>query len=281
MAEWRLRHHLCRDRRSSCSRREPIRLTLSPWVSWSAPSSPPFSRRSSNLRCCRGWRPSQAFSIAIGLYLVPVGALVAQPWQTAMFTAMAFNFVPLLAPANQMSYDTVQFYNTALAIVAGIGAGGAFVSPAAAAVAGAADAPAPGPDLARSAPPRNGCDPADARRLGGPHVRPALGIAGSRPSRCSARSSWRRSRWAPRSSGFAASRPGSVWARTSTRRSRPWREATARSRPHGLPGSTTASPLVPARSRRRPLALRARASILAISEALTEHASYFDAGAPG
>jgi hypothetical protein len=29
------------------------------------------------------------------------------------------------------------------------------------------------------------------------------------------------------------------------------------------------------------LALRARSSILAIEEALTQHASYFDAGAPG
>jgi len=32
---------------------------------------------------------------------------------------MAFNFVPLLGPTNQMSYDTLQFYNTALAIVVG------------------------------------------------------------------------------------------------------------------------------------------------------------------
>ena len=62
----------------------------------------------------------EAFSLAIGLYLVPVGALMAL-WQTAMFTAMTVNFVPLLAPANQMSYDTVQFYNAALAIVAGSG----------------------------------------------------------------------------------------------------------------------------------------------------------------
>jgi uncharacterized membrane protein YccC len=46
---------------------------------------------------------------------------MAQPWQTAMFTAVAANFVPLLAPANQMSYDTQQFYNAALAIVAGLG----------------------------------------------------------------------------------------------------------------------------------------------------------------
>ena len=69
-----------------------------------------------------GLETFEAFSLAIGLYLVPAGALMAQPWQTAMFTAMAINFVPLLAPANQMSYDTVQFYNGALAIVAGIGA---------------------------------------------------------------------------------------------------------------------------------------------------------------
>jgi uncharacterized membrane protein YccC len=47
---------------------------------------------------------------------------MAQPWRTAIFAAMAGNFIPILAPANQMSYDTVQFYNAALAIVAGCGA---------------------------------------------------------------------------------------------------------------------------------------------------------------
>ena len=68
-----------------------------------------------------GLETFEAFSIAIGLYLVPAGALMAR-WQTGMFTAMAANFVPLLAPANEMSYDTVQFYNGALAILAGSGA---------------------------------------------------------------------------------------------------------------------------------------------------------------
>lgn len=63
------------------------------------------------------------FSLVIALYLIPVGALAAQPWQTFMFVAMTYNFVPMLMPANQMSYDTVQFYNTALAIVLGCGAG--------------------------------------------------------------------------------------------------------------------------------------------------------------
>ncbi|MGE5780265.1 MAG: FUSC family protein [Hyphomicrobiales bacterium] len=61
-------------------------------------------------------------SAVMALYLVPVGALLAQPWQTAMFAAMAGNFVPILAPANEMTYDTLQFYNSTLAIVAGCGA---------------------------------------------------------------------------------------------------------------------------------------------------------------
>jgi uncharacterized membrane protein YccC len=59
------------------------------------------------------------FSLVIGLYLIPVGALMAQPWQTTTFVPMVANFIPLLAPANQQSYDTVQFYNTALAIFGG------------------------------------------------------------------------------------------------------------------------------------------------------------------
>jgi uncharacterized membrane protein YccC len=63
-----------------------------------------------------------AFCAAIGLFLIPVGFAMArseQPATTALFNAMGFNFVPLLAPTNVMSYDTRQFYNSALAIVAG------------------------------------------------------------------------------------------------------------------------------------------------------------------
>jgi uncharacterized membrane protein YccC len=62
------------------------------------------------------------FSLVLGLFLVPAGALMAQSWQATMFAALAGNFVPLLAPANQTSYDTMQFYNAALAIVLGCGA---------------------------------------------------------------------------------------------------------------------------------------------------------------
>jgi uncharacterized membrane protein YccC len=61
-------------------------------------------------------------SLVLGLYLIPVGALMAQPSPASMVAPMAGNFVPLLAPANQMNYDTLHFYNAALAIAAGCGA---------------------------------------------------------------------------------------------------------------------------------------------------------------
>jgi uncharacterized membrane protein YccC len=63
------------------------------------------------------------FSLALGLVLVPAGAFITQAWQPLMFMAMTVNFVPLLAPANRMSYDTGQFYNAASAIVIGVAAG--------------------------------------------------------------------------------------------------------------------------------------------------------------
>jgi uncharacterized membrane protein YccC len=63
-----------------------------------------------------------AFSLIIGFLLVPLGAFLSSQWQPAIFTGMVTPFVPLLAPANPMSYDTQQFYNAALAIVGGIGA---------------------------------------------------------------------------------------------------------------------------------------------------------------
>jgi uncharacterized membrane protein YccC len=63
-----------------------------------------------------------AFCVALGLCLIPVGFVMAQSRQPAVLavaTAMGSYFVPLLTPANQMSYDTAQFYNFALAIVTG------------------------------------------------------------------------------------------------------------------------------------------------------------------
>ncbi|HTZ37138.1 MAG TPA: FUSC family protein, partial [Stellaceae bacterium] len=63
-----------------------------------------------------------ALCLAIGLFLVPAGFALARsrrPVTIAAFSAMSFIFMPLLAPTNQMSYDTVQFYNSSLSIVVG------------------------------------------------------------------------------------------------------------------------------------------------------------------
>jgi uncharacterized membrane protein YccC len=67
-------------------------------------------------------QPSFAgFCAVLGLVLVPAGALSAQPWQQALFVALEANFLPLLSPANPMTYDVQQFYNSALAILGGVG----------------------------------------------------------------------------------------------------------------------------------------------------------------
>jgi uncharacterized membrane protein YccC len=63
------------------------------------------------------------FSLIIGLVLVPVGTALALQWQPAIFTGMVTVFVPLLAPTNPMSYDQQQYYNMALTIITGAGAG--------------------------------------------------------------------------------------------------------------------------------------------------------------
>jgi uncharacterized membrane protein YccC len=68
-----------------------------------------------------GLETFEAFSLAIGLYLIPVGALLALSGQSLIFRGMIIGFAPLLAPANVMSYDPQQYYNAALAIVAGSG----------------------------------------------------------------------------------------------------------------------------------------------------------------
>jgi uncharacterized membrane protein YccC len=65
-----------------------------------------------------------AFCAALGLFFLPAGFAMAasrQPIVTAVLSAMTFNFNPLLAPTNQMNYDTTQYYNSALAIVVGCG----------------------------------------------------------------------------------------------------------------------------------------------------------------
>jgi uncharacterized membrane protein YccC len=68
------------------------------------------------------WLQTQNFAalcIGLGLFMIPCAAGMAQPWQKGMFTAMTATLVPILAPANPINYDTLQFYNSASAIVVG------------------------------------------------------------------------------------------------------------------------------------------------------------------
>jgi uncharacterized membrane protein YccC len=60
----------------------------------------------------------------LGLFLIPAGFAMQrmrQPGAAAVFTTIALILLPLLAPTNEMSYDAAQFYNSALATVAGCG----------------------------------------------------------------------------------------------------------------------------------------------------------------
>jgi len=65
-----------------------------------------------------------AFCVAISLFFIPVGFAIAysrRPAVIVICTALAFSFNPLLSPTNPMTYDTAQYYNVGLAIVAGCG----------------------------------------------------------------------------------------------------------------------------------------------------------------
>jgi uncharacterized membrane protein YccC len=66
------------------------------------------------------------FSLVLAVCIVPIGAFLAQakhPRQVGLFTAMTLLFIPILRPGNPMIYDPGTFYNTGLAIVCGAGSG--------------------------------------------------------------------------------------------------------------------------------------------------------------
>jgi uncharacterized membrane protein YccC len=62
------------------------------------------------------------FSVIIGFVLVPVGTALALQWQPAIFTGIVTVLIPLMAPTNPMSYDPQQYYNLAMGVVVGAGA---------------------------------------------------------------------------------------------------------------------------------------------------------------
>jgi uncharacterized membrane protein YccC len=216
-----------------------------------------------------------AFSIAIGLVLVPAGAGMAQPWQTVVFMALAANFVPLLAPANQMSYDTEHFYNAALAIVAGL----------AAATLSFRLIPPPSPAFRTRR--LLALTLRDLRRLATDTIpRTPDDWEGRVYGRFSALPD--QAQPLQRSQLLAALSVGTeiIQLRRIARRQNLESELDAALEPivRGDSGLATArlGRLDDAlASRLGAAALRARSSILAMSEALTQHAAYFDAGALG
>ncbi len=65
-------------------------------------------------------------SLVLAACLVPLGTLLVgarEPWQVGMFGVMTMTFMLLLAPTNLMNYDVATFYNMSLGIVVGAGAG--------------------------------------------------------------------------------------------------------------------------------------------------------------
>ncbi len=215
------------------------------------------------------------FSLIIGLVLVPVGTVLALQWQPAIFTGMVTVLIPLLAPTNPMSYDPQQFYNTALAIIVGVGAG-AFsfrlmppLSPAyrtrrllALALRDLRRlATGPLPDTPKDWEQRMYARLALLPDQAQPLERSLLVAAFSAGTKIiQLRHLGRRFDFSPSlDAALHAVARGDC--------------ATASAKLADVEMALTAHP--------GEAALRARGLILAISEALTQHASYFDAGAPG
>jgi len=60
------------------------------------------------------------FCAVLGLVLVPAGALSSRAWHQPLFVALTVNFIGLLRPSNPAVYDPGQFYNTAIAVLGGV-----------------------------------------------------------------------------------------------------------------------------------------------------------------
>jgi uncharacterized membrane protein YccC len=215
------------------------------------------------------------FSLAIGLVLVPAGAGAAQSWRTPMFTAIAAFFCFLLAPTNQMTYDTQQFYNGAAAAVAGLGSAALSFR------------------LLPLLPPAS-----RARRLLSLTLRDLRRLATGKIPRSSG--GWERRVYsrlsvlpdsaAPlqRSQLLAALSVGSEIIRLRNICHRLDLGSGLDEALEALAGGNNAAAVAKLANlddalttRPGTAILRARAGLLAISEALTEHAAYFDAATPG
>ena len=63
------------------------------------------------------------FALIIATVLVPLGALSSVPTLALFFVPATLNFTPLLAPTNQMTYNTLTYFNTSFGLLSGCVAG--------------------------------------------------------------------------------------------------------------------------------------------------------------
>ena len=60
-----------------------------------------------------------ALSMALALFLLPLGALSAGSWHRTLFVAAVTNLIPVLAIENETDYGAADLFNTAVVVVAG------------------------------------------------------------------------------------------------------------------------------------------------------------------
>jgi uncharacterized membrane protein YccC len=58
-------------------------------------------------------------ALVLAAFLVPMGALSALPWRQSLTAALVVNFMAILSPQNQPTYDPAQFLNAGLPVVLG------------------------------------------------------------------------------------------------------------------------------------------------------------------
>ncbi len=63
-----------------------------------------------------------AFSLVLAAYFIPAGALLASGWRPPVAIGIAGPMVAFMMPTNTMSFDTLAFYNNAVALLVGNGA---------------------------------------------------------------------------------------------------------------------------------------------------------------
>jgi uncharacterized membrane protein YccC len=64
-----------------------------------------------------------AFSLIVAVAMLPLGALSTVPALAPSLLPGMINFIPLLTPTNQITYDTLSYFNTASGVLAGCGFG--------------------------------------------------------------------------------------------------------------------------------------------------------------